>query len=39
VACAGRDRFGAGNRLTPRAIGDGTVFVGTTAGVALFGER
>lgn len=38
-AANGRDNFGAGNKFITPAIADGMVFVGTTNGVAVFGER
>lgn len=38
-ASGGRDNFGAGNKFITPAIADGMVFVGTTNGVAVFGER
>jgi outer membrane protein assembly factor BamB len=38
-ASSGRDNFGAGNKFIAPAIADGMVFVGTTNGVAVFGER
>ncbi|HEV2272403.1 MAG TPA: PQQ-binding-like beta-propeller repeat protein [Steroidobacteraceae bacterium] len=38
-AASGRDNFGAGNKFITPAIADGMVFVGTTNGVAVFGER
>ncbi|HVS76102.1 MAG TPA: hypothetical protein VHE11_04150 [Steroidobacteraceae bacterium] len=38
-APGGRDHFGAGNKFITPAIADGMVFVGTTNGVAVFGER
>jgi hypothetical protein len=36
-AAAGRDHFGAGNKYITPTVADGKVFVGTTAGVAVFG--
>lgn len=36
-AASGRDHFGAGNKFVTPAVADGKVFVGTTAGVAVFG--
>jgi hypothetical protein len=36
-AAANRDRFGAGNKYITPTVADGKVFVGTTAGVAVFG--
>jgi hypothetical protein len=38
-ASGGRDQFGAGNKFITPTIADGMVFVGTTNGVAVFGER
>jgi outer membrane protein assembly factor BamB len=38
-APSGRDHFGAGNKFITPTIADGMVFVGTTNGVAVFGER
>ncbi|HEX8756026.1 MAG TPA: hypothetical protein VF745_06790 [Steroidobacteraceae bacterium] len=38
-ASGGRDNFGAGNKFITPTIADGMVFVGTTNGVAVFGER
>lgn len=38
-ASGGRDQFGAGNKFITPAIADGMVFVGTSNGVAVFGER
>ncbi|MGH7041426.1 MAG: hypothetical protein ACREFY_04760, partial [Acetobacteraceae bacterium] len=38
-AQGGRDNFGAGNKFITPAIADGMLFVGTTNGVAVFGER
>lgn len=38
-APGGRDQFGAGNKFITPTIADGMVFVGTTNGVAVFGER
>ena len=38
-AAGGRDNFGAGNKFITPVIADGMVFVGTTNGVAIFGER
>jgi hypothetical protein len=38
-ASGGRDDFGAGNKFITPTIADGMVFVGTTNGVAVFGER
>jgi hypothetical protein len=38
-ASGGRDQFGAGNKFITPTIADGMVFVGTTDGVAVFGER
>lgn len=38
-AAGGRDNFGAGNKFITPVIADGMVFVGTTNGVAVFGER
>ena len=38
-AAGGRDSFGAGNKFITPTIADGMVFVGTTNGVAVFGER
>jgi outer membrane protein assembly factor BamB len=38
-ASGGRDQFGPGNKFITPAIADGMVFVGTTNGVAVFGER
>ena len=32
-----RDQFGAGNKFITPTVADGKVFVGTTAGVAVFG--
>jgi hypothetical protein len=36
-AAGNRDHFGAGNKFITPAVADGKVFVGTTAGVAVFG--
>jgi hypothetical protein len=36
-AAGNRDRFGAGNKFITPTIAGGKVFVGTTAGVAVFG--
>jgi len=36
-AANGRDQFGAGNKFITPMIADGKVFVGTQAGVAVFG--
>jgi hypothetical protein len=36
-AAGNRDHFGAGNKFITPTIADGKVFVGTTAGVAVFG--
>jgi hypothetical protein len=36
-AAANRDNFGAGNKYITPTVADGKVFVGTTAGVAVFG--
>jgi hypothetical protein len=36
-AANNRDQFGAGNKFITPTIADGKVFVGTTAGVAVFG--
>jgi hypothetical protein len=36
-AAGNRDHFGAGNKYITPAVADGKVFVGTTAGVAVFG--
>jgi hypothetical protein len=36
-APANRDQFGAGNKFITPMVADGKVFVGTTAGVAVFG--
>jgi hypothetical protein len=36
-AAGNRDRFGAGNKFITPTVADGKVFVGTTAGVAVFG--
>jgi hypothetical protein len=36
-AAGGRDQFGAGNKFITPMIADGKVFVGTQAGVAVFG--
>jgi len=36
-AAGGRDQFGAGNKYITPTIADGKVFVGTPAGVAVFG--
>ena len=36
-AANNRDQFGAGNKYITPTIADGKVFVGTTAGVAVFG--
>jgi len=33
-----RDKFGAGNKFITPMIANGRVYVGTTNGVALFGE-
>ena len=38
-ACSGRGNVGAGNKFITPTIADGMVFVGTTNGVAVFGER
>ncbi|HEX3843434.1 MAG TPA: PQQ-binding-like beta-propeller repeat protein [Steroidobacteraceae bacterium] len=38
-AAGGRDHFGAGNKFITPTVADGMVFVGTTNGVAVFGER
>lgn len=38
-ASGGRDSFGAGNKFITPTVADGMVFVGTTNGVAVFGER
>ena len=38
-AAGGRDNFGAGNKFIAPTIADGLVLVGTTDGVAVFGER
>jgi outer membrane protein assembly factor BamB len=38
-APGGRDGFGAGNKFITPTIADGMVLVGTTNGVAVFGER
>jgi PQQ-like domain len=38
-AAGGRDNFGAGNKFITPTIADGMVFVATTNGVAVFGER
>jgi hypothetical protein len=38
-AAGGRDNFGAGNKFITPTVADGMVFVGTTNGVAVFGER
>ena len=38
-AAGGRDSFGSGNKFITPTIADGKVFVGTTNGVAVFGER
>ena len=38
-ASGGRDNFGPGNKFISPTIADGMVFVGTTNGVAVFGER
>jgi outer membrane protein assembly factor BamB len=36
-ATGNRDHFGAGNKFITPTVADGKVFVGTTAGVAIFG--
>ena len=36
-AAGNRDHFGAGNKFVTPTVADGRVFVGTTAGVAVFG--
>jgi len=36
-AAGGRDQFGAGNKFITPTVADGRVFIGTTAGVAVFG--
>jgi hypothetical protein len=36
-AAGNRDQFGAGNKYITPTVADGKVFVGTTAGVAVFG--
>ncbi|HXC09645.1 MAG TPA: PQQ-binding-like beta-propeller repeat protein [Steroidobacteraceae bacterium] len=36
-AAGNRDQFGAGNKFITPTVADGKVFVGTTAGVAVFG--
>jgi len=36
-AAGNRDQFGAGNKYITPAVADGKVFIGTTAGVAVFG--
>jgi outer membrane protein assembly factor BamB len=36
-AAGGRDQFGPGNKFITPTVADGKVFVGTTAGVAVFG--
>jgi hypothetical protein len=36
-AAGNRDHFGSGNKYITPAVADGKVFVGTTAGVAVFG--
>lgn len=36
-AAANRDQFGPGNKFITPTVADGRVFVGTTAGVAVFG--
>ena len=36
-AAANRDHFGAGNKYITPTVAEGKVFVGTTAGVAVFG--
>jgi hypothetical protein len=36
-AASGRDHFGSGNKFITPAIADGRVYVGTPAGVAVFG--
>ena len=36
-AASNRDHFGAGNKYITPTVADGKVFVGTTAGVAVFG--
>jgi outer membrane protein assembly factor BamB len=36
-AAANRDHFGTGNKFITPTVADGKVFVGTTAGVAVFG--
>jgi hypothetical protein len=33
-----RDQFGAGNKFITPTVVDGKVFVGTTSGVAVFGQ-
>ncbi len=38
-AAGGRDHFGTGNKFITPTIADGTVLVGTTNGVAVFGLR
>ena len=38
-AAGGRDHFGAGNKFITPTVADGTVFVGTTTSVAVFGLR
>lgn len=38
-ACSGRGNVGPGNKFITPTIADGMVFVGTTNGVAVFGER
>jgi hypothetical protein len=38
-AAGGRDNFGTGNKFITPTIADGMVFVATTNGVAVFGER
>jgi outer membrane protein assembly factor BamB len=37
-AANGRDQFGAGNKFITPVVADGKVFVGTTNGVAVFGQ-
>jgi hypothetical protein len=36
-ASGNRDQFGAGNKFITPTVADGKVFVGTIAGVAVFG--
>jgi hypothetical protein len=36
-AAGNRDQFGTGNKFITPTVADGKVFVGTTAGVAVFG--